>query len=65
MEIPVSVVCTNCGNTVVFNVKTGMMGGFSAPCINCGGLVTGTYNCDEHARLRIYNVRTLGGLKKR
>ena len=65
MTIPVSVVCSNCGSTVVFNVETSMAGGFGETCYNCGGRVTGTYDCDVHGHVRIYNVRTMGGLKKK
>jgi hypothetical protein len=65
MKIPVSVVCSNCGNTVVFNVETGMTGGFCETCYNCCGHVTGSYECNEHGNIRLWSVRTLGGYKKK
>lgn len=64
-SINVSVTCTNCGSTVVLNLKTESTGGFCKSCYNCAGNVTGTYFVDADGRVRIYNVRTMGGAKRR
>lgn len=64
-NINVSVTCTNCGSTVVLNLETASMGGFCQSCCNCAGNVTGTYSADADGRVRIHNVRTMGGAKKR
>lgn len=60
-EITVSVTCTKCGCPVIFHLRLETAGGISGPCCNCGGLVTATYSCGYNGRVRIQNVRTLGG----
>ena len=62
--INVSVVCTNCGNTVVLNLRTDTCGGFSTTCYNCSGTVTGSYSWGSNDNVIIRNVRTMGGARK-
>lgn len=61
--IVVSVVCTNCGNTVCATLKENSGGGKSTPCFNCGGLVTFTYSFTS-GRVSIRNVKTMGGHRR-
>ncbi len=64
-EIPVSLICGNCGCTVVCMVKTSSMCGVSVTCCNCSAIVMASCVCDSYGRVRIYNVRTVGGLTGR
>lgn len=63
--VNVSVTCTNCGSTVVLNLRKETCGGINEICCNCSGLVTGDYSVDSNGRTRIRNVKTIGGAKKR
>lgn len=63
-NIHVSVTCTNCGGTVVLNLKPETCGGFCETCYNCSGNVTGLYSVDFNGKVRIYDVKTHGGAKK-
>lgn len=64
-NITVSVTCTNCGSTVVLNLKPETFGGFSECCYGCSGIVTGQYSVDFNGRVAIRYVKTYGGMKKR
>lgn len=64
-SINVSVTCTNCGSTVVLNLRKETGGGFCVPCYNCSGNVTGQYSVNNNGEVRIYNVKTMGGAKRR
>ena len=63
--VNVSVTCTNCGSTVVLNLRKESCGGFCECCCNCAGNVTGYYSVDIDGRTRIRDVKTYGGPKKR
>ena len=63
-DIHVSVTCINCGSTVVLNLTTETCGGFSETCYNCSGSVTGWYSVDFNGKVRIRDVRTIGGVKR-
>lgn len=63
--VNVSVTCTNCGSTVVLNLRKESCGGFCECCCNCAGNVTGYYSVDIDGRTRIRDVKTYGGAKKR
>ena len=54
--VNVSVTCTNCGSTVVLNLRKESCGGFC----ECG-----YYSVDIDGRTIIKNVETHGGAKKR
>lgn len=60
----ISVTCANCGGVAALNIEPPFCGGFSATCRNCGALVTGSYSWDNNVP-RLYNIRAMGGLKRR
>lgn len=64
-SVTVSVTCPNCGNPVVFTLEPPIEGGFVECCYNCSANVSGSYSWNSNGGVRLYNVRSSGGAKKR
>lgn len=62
-NVVVSIICPNCGNTVVLNVNPTISGGIVGCCYNCSATVSCCVSWNGN-NAQIYNVRSNGGIKK-
>lgn len=63
-NVLVSVTCPNCGNPVMFNLKTNIAGGHYGVCRNCSGGVSVIVSWDGNTP-RIYGIQGIGGCRKK